>query len=762
MMKINLPPVLSATILTISLLQPGLTASEFELTDQTIVRVSEESGVIEVHHQSRQILSLQSIQFDWKSPLSLKVEQGSHEGCVNITASYPVEVDFWHHADDESPRIASLWLEAIPGGVRLHGSPEWAEHVTLVLKDSGDHAFGLSEPLQPHNQLSPDLRGSVIEVEVKSDGETLVENYASAFSAFYMSSAGYGAFFDTFERGRYHFASIEQTHRITHATGALDWYVFFGTNGTDILRSYYQVIGAPKAVPIWAMGPVLWRDDNAGGAAEILADAQGFDQLRIPATAWFVDRPYSDGAHQWSHMNFGQGFENPGEWIATLRHTHGVEFMTWTSTAFFGDARFTHHLDDWHTYLDLSDPESVQAFQHELKTQQYVHGVRGHKMDRADERFPSYAPWTDASITEPFRRNRYVYLFSKVHHDALTQAWGDEHFNFARAAYHRVQPYLSAIWGGDPRSSWAGFRGNFANAMRVGFMGFPIWGSDVGGYLGEGNIPEDLYIRWLQAGAMSGLFEIKLDGAGGSGKDRMPWHYSTRLQNIFREVCEERMRLLPTLFSLANRSATQGVLMQPMAYADLTDPATYDLWDQFFLGDSILVAPVFDKQTERTLYLPKGNWHAFDDPTTVIEGARRITVDAPLHLIPRFVRANSLYISGNIYRGSDRQWASEQPQLTLHLFPGSPGESYRFIYIDPSSPEHERIVHLHSHANQIEVEIPALPHDTRLEWVTTQAVESVLWKGQELPLQSHGSLHSCQLSQAALSTPGILQIRLHP
>ena len=573
-----------------------------------------------------------------------------------------------------------------------------------------------------------------------------------------MSSAGYGAFFDTFARGRYQFASSAKTHTIHHQTGTLDWYIFFGTNGSEILKSYYHLIGAPKSVPIWAMGPVFWRDENKGGAAEILDDAARFDALKIPVTAWFVDRPYSDGAHRWSKMNFGKGFENPGQWIQQLKNDHGVEFMTWTATAFFGDARFNHHLDDWHTYMDVSDDTSVKAFQAELAKNQYAYGVKGHKMDRADENFPSYAPWTDRSVSEPERRNKYVYLFAKIHHDALTEAWGKDHFSFARAGIHRVQPYLSAIWAGDPRSSWHGFRGNFANAMRSGFIGFPVWGSDVGGYLGDGDIPEDLYTRWLQAGSMSGLFEVKLDGAGGQGKDRMPWHYPKSLQDQFRKVCEDRMNLLPTLYSLANTSGTTGVLMQPMAYADLTDPETYSIWDQYYLGDSILVAPVFDRSEEREVYFPKGKWYDFDNPRIQYEGGQRITIPAPLEKLPRFVKANSLYLTGNIYRGSDRNWKPAETHLTLHAFPGIKGEQTTFHYIDPSDPEHVLPITMHTKSSAVEIQLPGLPHATQVQWIADKKTKSAKWNGESIAFKTTDSIYGCSIEEGELESGGTLLI----
>ncbi len=359
------------------------------------------------------------------------------------------------------------------------------------------------------------------------------ENYASAFSAFFMITHGYGAFFDTFARGEYGFAT-NGANRIHHETGTLDWYVFIGATGTEIHRHYFSLIGAPKRVPLWGLGRIVWRDQNDGGAEEILSDIEHFTALEIPLTAWWVDRPYSDGHHEWSKMNFNEKFAEPEEWIGTIRNDYGLEFMTWVATATFGDLLFEKQLGGRYSYIDLSHPPTVQAFQQLLKTDQYSVGVRGHKIDRTDEVFPDHELWHDGTPLSE-RRNRYTWLVAKTIHEGIHESWGEEHFIFARSAIHRTQPFLSAIWGGDPRSTWDGLQGNFANAMRTSFMGFPLWGTDAGGYLGEGHIPEALFIRWLQAASMAGMFEIKLDGSGGQGRDRMPWRYDERFQAQFRE-----------------------------------------------------------------------------------------------------------------------------------------------------------------------------------------------------------------------------------
>ena len=57
------------------------------------------------------------------------------------------------------------------------------------------------------------------------------------------------------------------------------------------------------------------------------------------------------------------------------------------------------------------------------------------------------------------------------------------------------------------------------------------------------------------------------------------------------------------------------------------------------LGDKILVAPVIKKgQTTQNVYLPDGEWEAFDGK--IIKGGKQITVDAPIDVLPFFVKIN--------------------------------------------------------------------------------------------------------------------------
>jgi alpha-glucosidase (family GH31 glycosyl hydrolase) len=227
--------------------------------------------------------------------------------------------------------------------------------------------------------------------------------------------------------------------------------------------------------------------------------------------------------------------------------------------------------------------------------------------------------------------------------------------------------------------------GNQANAIRCGFMGFPIWGGDTGGYLGEGWIDEQLYIRWLQLSAWNGMFEVKIDGASGRGKDRPPWKYSDELQNVYRNVSNIRMQLLPYIYSCANTSDHNGVMMKPLAYMYPNDENTYDIWDEYIFGNAFLVAPVFTKQNSREIYLPEGEWFDFNDPEKLYIGPETIKLEIPLQKIPVFIKENSIYVTGDIFRGNSKKWQKElagNEKVKIHLYPGQTGTNTDFCYVD--------------------------------------------------------------------------------
>lgn len=380
-------------------------------------------------------------------------------------------------------------------------------------------------------------------------------------------------------------------------------------------------------------------------------------------------------------------------------------------------------------------------------------------MDRADEYFPVTAQWHDP-ISESESRNKYVYLYSKVIHEFLKKAWGADQFNFARAAYHRTQPYLSAVWGGDSRSNWTGMAGSQANAMRCGYQGFPVWGNDTGGYLGEGRIDEKLYIRWLQWSAWNGMFEVKIDGSGGSGEDRPPWKYSETLQKVYKELADQRMKLLPYIYSVVNSSYKNGVAMKPLSYCYPGDPQTYSIWDEYIFGTAFLVAPVFTENDRREIYLPAGRWIEYYHQNNFYCGPTTITMDVPVTEVPVFLRLNSIYVTGDIFRGNSKIWKNEldgNEIVKIHLVPGDTGEQTCFDYVDYFADNREKTMILKSESSKLVFDSDAIATAAELILENHKQPEKVLLNGKQVTID-YNQQTRCATIQVEANTDIHLEI----
>ena len=84
--------------------------------------------------------------------------------------------------------------------------------------------------------------------------------------------------------------------------------------------------------------------------------------------------------------------------------------------------------------------------------------------------------------------------------------------------------------------------------------------------------------------------------------------------------------------------------MRPLWWEFPADAGSYDVDDQYLLGPELLVAPVTTQNaTTRSVYFPAGaKWQSFWDGSVVVDGGKRVVVDAPIDVIPVYRRRVSL------------------------------------------------------------------------------------------------------------------------
>jgi alpha-glucosidase len=111
------------------------------------------------------------------------------------------------------------------------------------------------------------------------------------------------------------------------------------------------------------------------------------------------------------------------------------------------------------------------------------------------------------------------------------------------------------------------------------------------------------------------------------------WRWNTDEDTTahFRKFTYVHCALMNDFMTLAAEAETSGApIVRHLMLVFPNDAETWNISDQFMIGDSLLVAPVTEQGARsRSVYFPAGTWYNVwtGDP---LEGPQRITVDAPI------------------------------------------------------------------------------------------------------------------------------------
>src|SRR5258705_1932320 len=175
-----------------------------------------------------------------------------------------------------------------------------------------------------------------------------------------------------------------------------------------------------------------------------------------------------------------------------------------------------------------------------------------------------------------------------------------------RASYGGAQPD-AVPWTGDNSSTWDHLRLMVHQLISLGFSGFAYSGADIGGFTG-GPSP-DLMTRWFEIGAFTPIFR---DHSAKDTPRAEPWLDGPVPLAVRRRFVEERYRLMPYLYALADLNARTGdPLMRPVFY-DYPGVARAgcDQSMTFTLGSALLIAPPPKMESPQSyeICLPPGGW----------------------------------------------------------------------------------------------------------------------------------------------------------
>jgi alpha-glucosidase len=231
------------------------------------------------------------------------------------------------------------------------------------------------------------------------------------------------------------------------------------------------------------------------------------------------------------------------------------------------------------------------------------------------------------------------------------------------------------MWTGDTTSTWETLALSVPMYQTLGLSGEPFVGGDVGGFIGRGN-PE-LLTRSYQ---VSFLVPFCRNHKVIDGYDQEPWRFGKYYEDIIRRYLKLRYELLPFLYTTLAEAHRTGVpLFRPLLLNYQDDPNTYNLDDQFMVGEDLLVAPILSAgQTQRLVYLPPGVWYDYWT-NKKFTGGSMVRVEAPLETVPMFIRGGAI-----IPKAPPMNYVGEKPwdPLTFDIYPDDKGAARTVLYED--------------------------------------------------------------------------------
>ena len=126
-----------------------------------------------------------------------------------------------------------------------------------------------------------------------------------------------------------------------------------------------------------------------------------------------------------------------------------------------------------------------------------------------------------------------------------------------------------------------------------------------------------------------------------SGDPNEIWSFGEENLHILKDLILTREKLRPYIQAHMDIASKKGYpIMRPMFFEYPEDEICYTLDTQYMFGDDIIFAPIVEQgQTEKTVYIPEGEWILTKDKKRYTKGTYTITANINEYIA--FVKADS-------------------------------------------------------------------------------------------------------------------------
>ena len=493
----------------------------------------------------------------------------------------------------------------------------------------GELVYGMGERFTAFTK-----NGQSVDIWNEDGGTSTYQSYKNI--PFYLTNRGYGVFVNHPEKVSFE-VGTEQVSKVEFSVPgeSMEYFLINGPTMKEVLERYTSLTGKPSLPPQWTFG--LWLSTSFTTNYDektVMSFIDGMEERGIPLQVFHFDCFWMKDFH-WSDFVWdSRVFPDPKGMLSRIKEK-GLKVCVWINSyiaqesCLFAEGMEKGYFvkrkngdvwqwDMWQpgmALVDFTNPAACKWFQDKLEVLLDM-GVDCFKTDFG-ERIPTEdVVYYDGS--DPVKmHNYYTYLYNKTVYELLQRKRGkDDAVLFARSATAGGQKF-PVHWGGDCWSNYEAMAESMRGGLSLTMSGFGYWSHDIGGF--EDTSTPDVYKRWAAFGLLSTHSRFH-----GSTSYRVPWAYDDEAVDVVRFFTKLKLSLTPYLYSSAVRTSRTGVpMMRSMVLEFENDPVCQYLDRQYMLGDSLLVAPIFNDRGEAYYYLPEGTWTNYLTGETVEGGVWR-------------------------------------------------------------------------------------------------------------------------------------------
>ncbi len=541
--------------------------------------------------------------------------------------------------------------------------------------------------------------GSHMEDYMNLSGKTLylTQHNLKAFVPMLVSTWGYGLLFDAGCSMKFESKPVEDAimdgvpliYRTTiemEAANILDYYFIKGSTPENVIGGYRYLTGDVSMMPRYLFGYIQSKERYVS-SDDIINTLKEYRRRHVPIDMIVQDWNY--WPQGWGYMKMNRDYYPDPKALADSVHALDAKLMV----SIWPNPQYCPEEEDFrkrgfileHSVYDAFNPDARDLYWQYADNEFFSNGFDAWWCDSSE---PLDGDWNQLPPPE----NGKLYSWNdherrwRLNDEVLSESLGAERaclyslnhskgiyehqraatdkkrvVNLTRSTFAGQQRYGTIVWNGDTHASWESFRQQIPAGLNYYATGNPYWTVDVGCFFTRedprwfyrGEFPQgveddgykEFYTRMFQWATF-----LPVIRSHGTDTPREIWQFGeegTPYYDALLKMIKCRYELLPYIYSLAAAQTSGGYSMaRPLAFDFPKDERVHDLKDQYMFGDFMVCPVTYPGASSREVYLPEneGGWIDYWTGDRLLGGAT-VTANAPLDLLPVFVKAGSIILT---------------------------------------------------------------------------------------------------------------------